>query len=248
MLESRGQGWMWAAVVLAAALLAGCASRSRAPAPVEDRSARGSAARNLAAVGAIAKPLPGAENVGKPGYYTVRPGDTLIRIVTGQRPELARYRALEQYRQSQRHRGGPGAARDSADRRCCRRAPAAGAASVPATGTPAAPGRRLAAGLRRRGRGRRRHAGSAAASAPRGTASVPVATRRRAGHASRVSRTGRCSPGLGRPAGAAIVLAGFDEQQEQGPRHRRQAGRPGARLGRRPRGVCGRRACAATAT
>jgi lipoprotein NlpD len=26
------------------------------------------------------KPLPGAENLGKPGYYTVRPGDTLIRI------------------------------------------------------------------------------------------------------------------------------------------------------------------------
>jgi lipoprotein NlpD len=27
-----------------------------------------------------AKPLPGAENAGKPGYYTVKPGDTLIRI------------------------------------------------------------------------------------------------------------------------------------------------------------------------
>ena len=27
-----------------------------------------------------AKPLPGAENANKPGYYTVRPGDTLIRI------------------------------------------------------------------------------------------------------------------------------------------------------------------------
>ena len=26
------------------------------------------------------KPLPGAENAGKPGYYTVKPGDTLIRI------------------------------------------------------------------------------------------------------------------------------------------------------------------------
>jgi lipoprotein NlpD len=31
-------------------------------------------------VGEPIKPLPGAENVGKPGYYTVRPGDTLIRI------------------------------------------------------------------------------------------------------------------------------------------------------------------------
>ena len=26
------------------------------------------------------KPMPGAENAGKPGYYTIRPGDTLIRI------------------------------------------------------------------------------------------------------------------------------------------------------------------------
>ena len=26
------------------------------------------------------KPLPGAENAGKPGYYTVKPGDTLIRV------------------------------------------------------------------------------------------------------------------------------------------------------------------------
>jgi hypothetical protein len=24
--------------------------------------------------------LPGAENAGKPGYYTIKPGDTLIRI------------------------------------------------------------------------------------------------------------------------------------------------------------------------
>ena len=26
------------------------------------------------------RPLPGAENAGKPGYYTIKPGDTLIRI------------------------------------------------------------------------------------------------------------------------------------------------------------------------
>ena len=31
-------------------------------------------------VAAATKPLPGAENAGKPGYYTVKPGDTLIRI------------------------------------------------------------------------------------------------------------------------------------------------------------------------
>ena len=51
-------------------------------APVEDRSAT----RPPVAVAAPAvtdpalKPLPGAENAGKPGYYTVKPGDTMIRI------------------------------------------------------------------------------------------------------------------------------------------------------------------------
>lgn len=58
--------------VAAMLTLAGCATRLH-PAPVEYR---GSAA-NPAEAG---KPLPGAENAGKPGYYTVKPGDTLIRI------------------------------------------------------------------------------------------------------------------------------------------------------------------------
>ena len=45
-----------------------------------------------------AKPLPGAENAGKPGYYTVRPGDTLIRIAleTGQNwRDIARWNSLD---------------------------------------------------------------------------------------------------------------------------------------------------------
>jgi lipoprotein NlpD len=44
------------------------------------------------------KPLPGAENAGKPGYYTVKPGDTLIRIglETGQGwKDIARWNNLE---------------------------------------------------------------------------------------------------------------------------------------------------------
>jgi lipoprotein NlpD len=68
-------------------LMAGCAS-SRHKAPVEDRSAAprqvGAAVAAPAAASAASapdgKPLPGAENAGKPGYYTVKPGDTLIRI------------------------------------------------------------------------------------------------------------------------------------------------------------------------
>ena len=45
-----------------------------------------------------AKPLPGAENAGKPGYYTVKPGDTLIRIglESGQSwKDIARWNNLE---------------------------------------------------------------------------------------------------------------------------------------------------------
>jgi lipoprotein NlpD len=70
-------------------LLAGCTSTPNR-APVEDRGATarasaptgaGSAATaTTTASGDVAKPLPGAENSGKPGYYTVKPGDTLIRI------------------------------------------------------------------------------------------------------------------------------------------------------------------------
>ena len=70
-----------AACVLAACVLAACASRIRTPAPVEERS---SGARPPVTTATAPTPvesrLPGAENAGKPGYYTVRPGDTLIRI------------------------------------------------------------------------------------------------------------------------------------------------------------------------
>jgi lipoprotein NlpD len=71
----------WAALVLTALVLAGCASKTRAPAPVEDRSG-GARAPAVAATVATepVRVLPGAENAGKPGFYTVRQGDTLIRI------------------------------------------------------------------------------------------------------------------------------------------------------------------------
>ena len=57
--------------LMVATLTVGCASRGRVPPPVEDRKLAGSH---------FDKPMPGAENAGKPGYYTVKPGDTLIRI------------------------------------------------------------------------------------------------------------------------------------------------------------------------
>jgi lipoprotein NlpD len=57
--------------LLSACVLAGCANKNR-PAPVEDRSPN--------ATKAPAKMIAGADNSGKPGYYSVKSGDTLIRI------------------------------------------------------------------------------------------------------------------------------------------------------------------------
>ena len=63
-------------LVSSAAVLVGCSTTSTTPAPVEDRGVG-------AAPGAVdPSTLPGAENAGKPGFYTVRPGDTIMRIAT----------------------------------------------------------------------------------------------------------------------------------------------------------------------
>jgi len=89
----------WRAVWLFSALLLLAACSSNKPlsrAPVEERGpsvGKLSAPTDAVAVAQAAPvaaaplpavdskpPLPGAENAGKPGYYTVKPGDTLIRI------------------------------------------------------------------------------------------------------------------------------------------------------------------------
>ena len=75
-------------LLVAALVLAGCTTqRLSQKAPVVDRSTSrtpaagdGSTAAPSAPVAAALPALPGAENAGKPGYFTVRPGDTLIRI------------------------------------------------------------------------------------------------------------------------------------------------------------------------
>lgn len=81
-------------------LLAGCSSTSLNRAPVEDRGAAiGKSAQvvmdpNTPPV----KQPPGFENAGKPGYYTVKPGETLIRIGLdhGQsHKDIARWNELE---------------------------------------------------------------------------------------------------------------------------------------------------------
>jgi lipoprotein NlpD len=82
-----------AAALLAAVLaLSACTGRSLTRAPVEDRgvptagattatgTVASSASGTSTATIAPLKPPPGIENAGKPGYYTVKPSDTLIRI------------------------------------------------------------------------------------------------------------------------------------------------------------------------
>ena len=64
-------------------LLGGCGTRALSPAPVEDRGAGPVSVAPVAIEASpapVAKPPQGIENAGKPGYYTVRSGDTLIRI------------------------------------------------------------------------------------------------------------------------------------------------------------------------
>ncbi len=109
--RSLSMGWVTWCLALA---LTGCAS-SGLRAPVEDR---GSASRTPPPATAPASPvpqttappsavqvpapaasaMPGAENAGKPGYYTVRPGDTLMRVglETGQNwRDIQRWNGLE---------------------------------------------------------------------------------------------------------------------------------------------------------
>ena len=78
MLVSRSRG-VWVSVALASLVLAGCGTRMTR-APVEDRGTAVAAQPGEVVASPVVKTLPGAENAGRPGYYTVKPGDTLIRI------------------------------------------------------------------------------------------------------------------------------------------------------------------------
>ncbi|MBA3772289.1 MAG: peptidoglycan DD-metalloendopeptidase family protein [Ramlibacter sp.] len=196
MLELRSQGWKWAAVVLAAVgLLAGCASSSRAPAPVEDRGA-GVTRAQPAIVADAPKPLPGAENAGKPGYYTVRQGDTLIRISldSGQNwRDIARWNNIDnpnviEVGQVLRVIPPVGSVPDVVATR-----PVAPASAVPGAATP-----------------------TVAASAPRTAASAPVASTPPTNTAPAASAGEDDVPWAWPTAAGAAVLAGFDEQRNKG--------------------------------
>ena len=90
---------VWGVVGLVCALMSACSSTSLSRAPVEDRQQQSSASPASADARAQAvKSPPGFDNAGKPGYYTVKPGDTMIRIglENGQSPkDIASWSGVE---------------------------------------------------------------------------------------------------------------------------------------------------------
>jgi lipoprotein NlpD len=207
MLDTIRHRWNSSALMLAGLVLAGCASTSRAPAPVEDRSTGATVVQPAVVAMPVEtpKPLPGAENAGKPGYYTVRQGDTLIRVAleNGQNwRDLVRWNNLEnpnviEVGQVLRVVPPPGSAPEVAVARPV--APPAAPASAPLP--------------------------AAAASAPVAAASTPAASAPRATVTAAVPGPASSPPAVpgddevawGWPApGNATVLAGFDEVKNKG--------------------------------
>lgn len=99
------RSWLAGVTLVVTLVIAGCGA-PRGPVPVEDRGTMARApgtAPNGAGLPPITtdangKPLPGIENYGKPGYYAVRPGDTIRRIgtETGQNwRDIARWNNLD---------------------------------------------------------------------------------------------------------------------------------------------------------
>jgi lipoprotein NlpD len=187
--------------LLAAGLLAACASNGpRTPAPVDDRSSGVRTAPAQSAASEPARPQGPADNAGKPGFHTVRPGDTLIRIGldAGQSwRDIARWNNIDNpnvIEVGQVLRITPPTA---ASGEVARANPAAGSASrtAPAAAGPAS-----------------------APSMPSTNASVPAASV----PATAVPSASPAAPAedevaWGWPsAGAATVLANFDEQRNKG--------------------------------
>jgi lipoprotein NlpD len=90
--DARCVAWVRLVPAVALLVLAGCAAPDKYRAPVEDRSVLNRPISAPVAPAAVVAPavvalpaeagkvLPGAENAGKPGFYMVKPGDTLIRV------------------------------------------------------------------------------------------------------------------------------------------------------------------------
>jgi lipoprotein NlpD len=118
-LQYKFKAFSWCSLCLVAVFLSGCGSKQLQPAPVEDRNPSAAlknavaskeetpppkaahSATGAAEQSAAPQPpavAPGAENAGKPGYYTVKQGDTLARIgLEAGQPyrDIARWNNLE---------------------------------------------------------------------------------------------------------------------------------------------------------
>ena len=201
------------------------------PAPVEDRTPRRAYRRRgqhrprrapVPDAPDAGGPPPGAENAGKPGYYTVKPGDTLIRIglETGQNwRDIARWNNIDNPKSievGQVMRVVP----PGVDPGGRRRARPSTTARVETRPLDAAAPRRCGAGRaapaparRRVVRVRRRRAAAAATAA-----TAAAATRRLR------AKPTTTSTGSGRPA--APVVGGFDEARNKGLAISGKAGDP----------------------
>jgi lipoprotein NlpD len=183
----RKRAGIWTGLMLACALFAACTSPNRAPAPVEDRGAP----RQATVAPESARNLPGAENAGKLGFHTVRPGETLIRIAleSGQNwRDIARWNNLDNpnvIEVGQVLRVSPPSTTTAAADVVGRPLPPASAAMLPA---------------------------SAAGSAPRGSATAVVPGAAPAGSGSAEEDIAWQWP----TSGTSSVLAGFDEQKNKG--------------------------------
>lgn len=90
---------VWSGVTAMGLLVAACGTQSLSSAPVEDRRGNRAPGTVMDSNTQAVKQPPGFENAGKAGYYTVKPGETLIRIglETGQNwKDIARWNNLEQ--------------------------------------------------------------------------------------------------------------------------------------------------------
>ena len=96
----HGRGGVWALVLSTGVLAVGCSSTGLNRAPVEDRGTGMGKSAPVATdprTPSVKQPA-GFENAGRPGYYTVKPGDTMIRIglETGQNwRDIARWNNID---------------------------------------------------------------------------------------------------------------------------------------------------------
>ena len=214
---SLGRGGKLVAALVGVLLSAGCSFRTLNQAPVEDR---GSVASRTVSVitppagepasGGV-KPAGATDNAGKPGYYTVRPGDTLIRIGldSGQNwRDIARWNNMDNPNQlevGQVLRVAPPVAAPVASTSAAtagRPLPSSPVASVVVTPVPDAAGAKPAGGP------------SPAASAASAVSAPAVATASPA-TAPAAAPGGEDELGWIWPANGA-VLAGFDELKNKG--------------------------------